>query len=132
MRAADVLECKAMGFAPKQALRFSLAQSSEAWTAKVDGVPEAIFGLVITNALCGAGKPWMLGSDAIYDHPREMLKSGHYLLQSWLDSMRTLEGYVWSGNDRAIRMLRRWGCSIEKGGDLLFAGTEFYTFTLDA
>lgn len=131
MRAADVLECAAMGYAPKQALRTSLAQSSQAWTAKVDGIPEAMFGLVISNALGGIGRPWMLGSDAIYRHPREMLRCGDYLLRCWLDSIRSLEGYVWTGNDRAIRMLRRWGCQIGREV-IVFAEAEFVTFTLEA
>lgn len=130
MRAADVLECRAMGYAPKQALRMALAQSSEAWTAKVDGVPEAMFGLVISNALCGKGKPWMLGSDAIYRHPRQMLNCGKLLLAHWLDSMSALEGYVWTGNDRAIRMLRKWGCEIGREV-IVFTGAEFVTFTLE-
>lgn len=131
MRPDDVLECAAMGYSPKQALRQSMLTSEEAWTAKVDGVPEAMFGLVITNALCGVGRPWMLGSEAIYRHPRAMIRGGEIALNRWLDSSRELSNYVSTGNHRAIRMLRRWGCKIEEGGDLMFAGVRFVRFSLE-
>ena len=129
MRAADVLECQAMGYTPKRGLRLAMMQSSECWTARVDGRPEAMFGIAVTSALGGLGKPWMLGTDAIYRYPRDMLRNGEALLARWLDSTPNLSGLVSLGNTRAIRMLRRWGCIIEEGGDM-FAGTEFATFTL--
>lgn len=130
MRDMDVLECSAMGFTPKRALRAMLAQSSDIWTAKVDGVPEAMFGLVVTNAMCGVGRPWMLGSDAIYDHPREMLTCGRIILARWLDSTPEMHGLVSARNDRAIRLLRRWGCQLGREV-IVFAGTEFITFTME-
>lgn len=130
MRAADVAECAAMGFTPKRALRYSLQASSEAWTAKVDGVPEAMFGLVVTSALSGTGRPWMLGSEAIYQHPREMIRGGERFIKHWLDSTPSLSNYVSAGNHRAIRLLRRWGCKIGEEV-IMFAGMEFVTFTLE-
>lgn len=130
MREADVLECAALGFSPKQALRHSLIASSEVWTAKVDGRAEAMFGLVITNALCGSGQPWMLGTEAIYRHPRAMLTGGRKVLGRWLDSTPSQSNLVSAGNTRAIRMLRRWGCRIGKEV-IMLAGMEFVTFTLE-
>lgn len=104
--------------------------STEVWTAKVNGVPEAMFGLVITNALCGKGVPWMLGTEEVYRHPREMIRWGNALLDRWLDSTPHLSNYVSVENARAIRMLRRWGCKIGKEV-IMFAGAEFVTFTLE-
>lgn len=106
-----------------------LRASSECWTAKVDGRAEAMFGLVVESALGGKGTPWMLGSDAIYRHPRAMIRSGEHVLARWLDSTPALSNLVHTGNTRAIRLLRRWGCQIGEGVTL-FAGTEFVTFTL--
>lgn len=128
MRAADVAECAAMGFTPKRALRHSLMASSEVWTAKVDGIPEAMFGLVITNALCGTGRPWMLGSEAIYQHPREMIRGGERFLARWLGTCPELSNYVSAHNMRAIRMLRRWGFDISDEAQS-FGGIEFLQFS---
>ena len=128
MRADDVTECAAMGHAPKQALRDGLIASTLSFTALVDGRPEAMFGLVVTSALNGEGTPWMLGTDAIYDHPRAMLRWGPRFVAAMLDSTPALSNLVAVDNVRAIRFLRRLGFSI--GEDrIMFASTEFVTFS---
>jgi hypothetical protein len=113
MRSADRIECAAMGHTPKQALRAGLATSSTAWTALVDGRPEAMFGLVVTSALGGEGRPWMLGSDAIYAHPRAMLRRAPRFLAAMFDATARLSNLVAADNVRAIRLLRRWGFTID-------------------
>lgn len=131
MREADVIECRAMGHSPKQALRSALTASTMAWTAFVGGEPHAVFGLVITNALCGHGSPWMLGSEEIYRHPREMIRMGPRFLKLFSDSTPTMSGYCWAGNDRAIRLLRRWGFLVNREGVIVFAGVEMIPFEMD-
>lgn len=130
MRAVDVLECTAMGHTPKEALRSGLRTSSEAWTVKHDGKPIAMLGLRVTSALGGTGIPWMLGSEEIYRHPREMIRWGEQVLGRWLDSTPHLSNLVSRSNTPAIRMLRRWGAEIGREV-IMFAGTEFVTFTLE-
>jgi hypothetical protein len=127
MREHDVAECAAFGHTPKQALRGALASSSIAFTAFADGRAEAMMGLVVTNALCGEGSPWMLGSEAIYDHPREMIRMGPRILALMADSTPSMSGLVGAGNARAIRLLRRWGFAV---GDVSSArcGVSFVSF----
>ena len=113
MRAADRIECAALGHSPKQALRAGLASSSPAWTALVDGRAEAMFGLVVTSALGGEGRPWLLGSDAVYAHPRAMLRRGSGFLAAMFDTTPRLSNLVAVDNIRAIRLLRRWGFTLD-------------------
>jgi len=127
MREADVVECRALGHSPKQALRDGLIASSLCLTALVDGRPEAMFGLVVNNALAGEGTPWMLGTEAIYDHPRAMLRWGPRFVAAMLDSTPALSNLVSIDNARAIRFLRRMGFHT-KEDRMLFANTEFVTF----
>jgi hypothetical protein len=112
MRDWDIAECAAFGHTPKQALRGALSASTIAFTAFADGRAEAMFGLVVTNALCGQGSPWMLGTEAIYRHPREMFGMG----QGWLRTMAAIapcqSGQVAAANVRAIRLLRAWGFAV--------------------
>jgi hypothetical protein len=130
MRAIDVLECEAMGHSPKQALRLGLQSPGEAWTAKVDGRPEAMFGLNVESALGGIAHPWMLGSDAIYQHPREMIRWGEGLVRRWVDSYGALSNLVSVQNAPAIRMLRRWGFDI--GTEIVErAGVSFVEFSME-
>jgi len=128
MRDADIVECRALGQSPKQALREGLIASTFCLTALVDGWPEAMFGLVVTNALAGEGTPWMLGTEAIYDHPRAMLRWGPRFVAAMLDSTPALSNLVSADNARAIRFLQRMG--FHTGEDrMFFANTEFFTFT---
>ncbi len=114
MREIDRIECAAMGHSPKQALRSGLALSDPAWTALVDGRAEAMFGLVVTSALGGEGRPWLLGSDAVYAHPRAMLRAAPRFLAAMFDATPRLSNLVAADNARAIRLLRRWGFTIDK------------------
>ena len=130
MRDIDQRECEAMGRTPKQALRAGVVNSAEAWTAKVDGRPEAMLGLVVTSALGGQGTPWMLGTDVVYQHGRGLLFMGRRIVAHWRDSTPHLSNYVSVENVRAIRLLRAWGFKLSEEV-ILFAGTEFITFRTD-
>jgi hypothetical protein len=130
MREADVIECRAMGLTPKEALRAGLRASSLCYTARVDGRPEAMFGLVVTNALCGEGAPWMLGTDAIYEHPREMIRRARPILAAFVDSTKYQSNVVAKDNTRAIRFIRWLGFNVREGV-IVFAGTEFLAFDMD-
>jgi ribosomal protein S18 acetylase RimI-like enzyme len=131
MREDDRVECAAMGHTPKQALRNGLIASSHAYTATVDGKPEAMLGLVVTNALCGEGAPWMLGTEAIYRHPRAMLRGAPLVMASFFDSTNRMSNVVAVENTRAIRFLRRVGFTIRWEVIILFAGVEFYPFDVE-
>ena len=130
MRDCDVRECAALGHSPKGALRHGLKVGYEVWTARHDGRPEAMFGLTVTSALGGEAIPWMLGTDEIYRHPREMIRWGESLVKRWLDSFPHLENLVSVENAAAIRMLRRWGFTI--GKDVIASGgVDFVPFTME-
>jgi len=130
MRADDVIECAAMGHSPKQALRAGLTASTLCFTALVDGRPEAMFGLVVISALGGEGTPWMLGTDAIYDHPRALLRWGPRFVAAMLASTPVLANMVAVRNGRAVRMLRRWGFDLAKE-TIPVGGVDFIAFRIE-
>ncbi len=127
MREIDARECAAFGHTPKAALRESILNSERAWTAFVDDRPEAIFGVVVNSALTGAGAPWFLGTDVVWQHARALLGIGPAIIARLHDSSPTLSGYVSCENAAAIRMLRKWGFSV--GDDRRrIGGVAFYGF----
>lgn len=127
MRDHDVRECAGFGHTPRQALRLALTTSSMAWTACVGDRAEAMFGLVVTSALGGEGAPWMLGTDEIYRHPRELIRWGPGIVGAMADSTARLSGLVGMGNARAVRLLRAWGFQV--GMEVILSGgVEFVTF----
>lgn len=112
IRVHDREECEAMGRTPKQALRLGFFTSDKAWTALVDGQPEAMFGCVMLSALTGEATPWFLGTNEVYRHGRELLSWGPGFLDRMGDSRTRLANLVSTRNRRAIRLLTRWGFAI--------------------
>ena len=127
IREADRLECEAFGRSPKTALRVGLRASTLALTAKLNGKPIAMFGVVPNSLLESRGQPWLLGTDDVLDHARTFIEAGPRILSRMSASYRRLENHVWVGNHRAIRLLRHWGFSV--GGDAMnFGGLPFVPF----
>ncbi|QNA85146.1 hypothetical protein G4G27_14930 [Sphingomonas sp. So64.6b] len=130
LREHDRIECAALGHTPKQALRAGLTASSLCLTALVDGRPEAMFGLVVTNALYGEGRPWLLGTDIVYRQPRALLHHGPRAIGAMLDSTPRLSNLVACRNARAIRFLARMGFAFGKE-TVVHNQVEFIAFTLE-
>jgi hypothetical protein len=126
MRQIDVAECEAMGRAPKQALRIGLATSDKVWTACVDGLPEAMFGVTVDSVINRRGTPWFLGSDEVYRHGRELLAWGPGFVARMGDSL-TLSNLVSADNSKAIRLLKRWGFEVGEE-EIDVRGTPFLRF----
>lgn len=131
MRAIDRMECAAMGRTPKQALRSGVLYSEKAWTALVDDMPEAMFGVVLDSALTGEATPWMLGTDEVYRHGRELLMHGPAIVALLGDSRLTLSNLVSSANSRALRLLTRWGFTVEDQ-EIEVGGVQFRRFVREA
>ncbi|MBB3955937.1 hypothetical protein [Novosphingobium sediminicola] len=127
MRAMDAMECRAFGRDPKTALRVGLANSAQAWTALVDGRPEAMFGVVVNSVLTGDAVPWFLGTDEVYRHGRELLAWGPGMVERLHDSSLTLRNLVSVHNSNAIRLLERWGFTVRKEV-IVSGGVAFYPF----
>lgn len=128
MRDIDRAECEAMGRSGKAALRTGLAVSQAAWTALVDGRPEAVFGVVVDNAMTGEGTPWFLGTDEVYRQGRALLMWGPAFVARLHDSSRALSNLVSADNLPAIRLLARWGFVIEEN-TVEIGGMAFRRFT---
>lgn len=130
MRAIDVAECAAFGRSPKDALRSSLRTSFQAFTAIGESGPVAMLGVVATGMMTGNGVPWLLGSDEVFNYPRDLLVFGRRTIGEWLETFSDLENLVARENDRAIRLLRKWGASIGEEGEM-HGGLEFVRFRFE-
>lgn len=129
MREWDRIEARAFGRSPKQALRLGLSCSLWTLTAKVGGKPEAMMGLSPVSMIEGRGQPWMLGSEAIYDHPREMIGNVRDIVALMRSDCPKLENWVAVGNVRARRFLRHVGFTFDDGA-VDIGGVEMVRFSL--
>lgn len=112
MRLIDILECSTRDRTPKEAMRRALSISTMAFTAKVDGRPEAMFGIAPIDVLSGTASPWFLGTDAVYEHGREMLSMGLSYIGVASAYFPFMENEVYERNNKAIRLLKRWGFTV--------------------
>lgn len=131
LRVFDREECEAMGRTAKQSLRLGLLTSDRAWTALVDGRPEAMFGVVTASVLTGEATPWFLGTNEVYRHGRELLMHGPAMIARLCDSRARLSNLVSARNRPAIRLLRRWGFTVGEEA-VTVRGVDFLPFELVA
>lgn len=109
MRYFDQIECLAFGHGPEDALSYALRSSLWALTAIVDDAPHAMMGVTSASMIEGIGEPWMLGTERIYDHARDLVRFGPAILAEMQATFSQLRGGVSETNDRAIRFLRFLG-----------------------
>lgn len=118
MREIDRRECAVMGHTPKEALRLSLRFSTLAYTAKIDGKAEAMFGVSTVSLLGGEGSPWLLMTDAAVKRARALLVEGRRYSVLFQTIFPTLSNHVHADNHVAIRWLQRLGYDIGEPVDM--------------
>lgn len=112
MREIDRLECAIMGRTPKQALRASLMASSLAWTAKVDGRPEAMFGAAAVSLMDREGSPWLLLTEAGAREAKSLVRDGRRYADLMQAEYSVLANVVHADNHLACRWLERLGFTL--------------------
>jgi hypothetical protein len=112
MREIDQLECRIFGHSPKEALRAGLLASTIAWTAIIDGRPEAMFGASTVSMLDSIGKPWLLMTDEAVRHHKALVRFGRIYTAAIQRHYMQLENWVHVDNVVAIRWLSRLGFAV--------------------
>ena len=109
MREIDAAECAIAGMSPRETLRMGLANSETVWTVKINGRPEAMFGVVNASMLEGRGRIWLLMTEDGARQHRAIVRLGGIYTAALARHYRILENYVHAKNDKAIRWLSRLG-----------------------
>jgi hypothetical protein len=112
MRSIDQLECRIFGHSPREALRQGLLSATVAWTALVDGRPEAMFGASTVSLLDGTGRPWLLMTDEAERHQKALVRLGRIYTAAIHRHYVFLENWVHVDNAAAIRWLSRLGFAV--------------------
>lgn len=132
MRDADAVEVMAShGHTPLGALLEGLRQSDYAAAVTADGVPIAMFGLVVTCRLTGHGVPWLLSSNAALQHKREFLVQSKPAVQEMLNICPMLSNHVHADNRVSIRWLKWLGFTIDDPQPTGINGELFHRFHLE-
>ena len=76
----------ATGATPLEALTHCMERKREAFTATADGVPFCMFGVTDLTSM-GGGTPWLLTSQDILKHRRQLIKFSAPVAHYWRDNM---------------------------------------------
>ena len=135
MREADRIECEAFGRSPKQALRLSLrtAFDGHALTAldPDTGMVLAMMGVSALDLLGGTGTPWFLGREEVFEYARDLVDRGPKIIAWWHETFPLMANVVAVDNYKAIRLLRRWGATVDGPIDHI-GGVAFKPFRFEA
>lgn len=131
MREADIAEVRAGGRGPLEALRESVARSSQLWVAEVGGAPAAIFGVAPLGAVLDPrGAPWLLGTDAVPQSRRALAALTPRYIQKMLGEFPHLINLVHSRNEVAVAWLRRSGFRLGRQFTHPATGEPFTVFEM--
>lgn len=109
MAEIDRMECAVFNHSPKDALRHGLMCSSLAWTALIDGEPEAMFGASTQSLLDNSGRPWLLLTEKARHYDVALVRLGRRYTQVLHSQYDLLHNWVHADNHKAIRWLTHLG-----------------------
>lgn len=113
LRAADLAEIAATsGDEPGVALRRSLAVSERAWAAlDSTGIAYAIFGVAPWPLDSNIGCPWMIATDDLYRHKRDVALYTKFFVERMGARYTALTNFVLASHRDSIRWLTYAGFS---------------------
>lgn len=115
MRQADVEEVWASNHhKPLQSLVRSWELSDFATVATFNGTPLVMLGLVKRDMLTGSGVVWMLGSDEVMKHKKDLLRQTKPLIDEMLTICPRLCNMVHNKNRSSIIWLKWLGFTINE------------------
>lgn len=115
---------------PVKAITDSIRLSAAAWTAEIDGIPIAVFGVTPTSLLAGIGSPWLLATtdcDSVTVPFVRLTRTYIPIMQSLFP---VLENLVDVRNKKSIRWLKRLGFEFHEAEPHPYSGLLFCRFEM--
>lgn len=115
MRQADIDEVWASNHhTPLEALTKGWEMSDFSTVAMANGEPLVMFGLVKRDILTGSGVLWMLGSNRVMSHKKELFRQTVLVVDEMLTVCPRLCNMVHGKNVSSIKWLKWLGFTIEE------------------
>ena len=131
IRDVDALELRlSSGETAATALERALVVSRDPLSCYYDGRILAMFGVGEHTFLSTEGSPWLIGSNEMSHHPKEVLRKSKAFVQDWSEKYNLLSNYVWVYNFPAITWLKWLGFTVHPPEPYGKYGAMFHKFTL--
>ena len=109
----------------------AVAVSAEAMVATTPfGEPIALFGVAAASLMGGVASPWLLGTDRLEQHGRELVAFAKRDVARWSLSYDRLVNFVDARNTRSIQWLKRIGFQVFDAKPYGLQGLPFHEFEL--
>jgi hypothetical protein len=95
-----------------------------------DGDLVAIFGIYEPTALGSAASPWLLGTEILFKHTRDLVLLSREAVQAWSRKYDVLHNVVWAQNVKSIRYLKAVGFTFSDLKTAPRTGAEYYEFEM--
>ena len=109
-----VLECKALGMTPEQAVMDAFKRSDEIYTGLTDDRVGAMFGVVPFVMLGNTGRPWMLSTELTAKEWLYTARASKKFIHHILNKYERLENAVDYRYKLSIRWLKWLGFTVER------------------
>lgn len=109
MRKEDSTEVLALGYTPLEALRSAISESMIAETALLGEDIVAMWGATPHTQLGHKALMWMLGTELVPKHPRELLRGSKSFLEHVHQQYPLLECLVDTRYTKAVRWIKWMG-----------------------
>ncbi|KAB0670351.1 hypothetical protein F6V30_09365 [Oryzomonas sagensis] len=114
---------------PAESMARALGRSAMAWTGLMADRPVCMFGVVPSSILGNVGRPWMVGTRHLDEHPFVFLRRCRGCVGQMRRRFDRLENWVDARNERAIRWLAWLGFEIGPAPEQLGPfGLRFFRF----
>lgn len=131
MRAADRQEIWASSMAtPFEALADAMRVTREPWAVVDDDECLCMFGVTPVGLVGGVGVPWLLASDGLLPHARELVRSSRRYIEAKREEFGVLVNHVDARNTESIKWLRWLGFEIHPAQPFGPFGLPFHKFEM--
>ncbi len=130
LRQADLVELAALGcFDPAGELRNYITMAPECFTACVDAIPVAMFGIG-GPVLASRVQIWLLGTKRMEDYPLALIRLARQYVANKLQTFEMLYNYTDYRHVESIRFLRLVGFRFRPEFDKEVSGIRFRYFDI--
>lgn len=112
MRKEDSTEVLALGYSPLEALRSAINESMIAETALLGDDIVAMWGATANTQLGHKALMWMLGTELVPKHPRELLRGSMSFVEHVQSKFPLLECLVDTRYEKAVRWIKWMGFKV--------------------
>jgi len=110
-------------------IRGALAISQHAITVREAGELLCVFGVVEGDLLGRIAIPWMLGTPALDQRARTLIRVTRRYFDAMLDLYPLLVNYADARHVDSLRLVRAAGCTVHPAEPFGFEGRPFHKFT---